>query len=180
MKVQSPTLCDPVDCSMSGLPHYLLEVAQVHVHWIIDAIQPSHPLSPSSPSAFNLSQHQGVFQWVICSHQVAKVLELQLQHQSFQWVFRVDFLSDWLVWYPWCPGGSQESSLAPELKNINFDINIGNAIFGVIPKKKKCQLFIWNLKLTECLDVYLLNLTPQSPFLAVPCDLRDLSSLSWD
>ena len=57
-----------------------------------DTIQLSHPLSPSSPSAFNLSQHQGLFQWVGCSHQVAKVLELQLQHQSFQWVFTIDFL----------------------------------------------------------------------------------------
>ena len=66
--------------------------AQIHVHWVSDAIQPSHPvLSPSLP-AFNLSQHQGLFKWVSSSHQVAKVLELQLQHQSFQSIFRVDFL----------------------------------------------------------------------------------------
>ena len=65
-------------------------VFQVHVPWVGDAIQPSQPLSPSSPSVFNLSQHQGLFQWVSSSHQVAKVLELQLQHQSFYWVFRVD------------------------------------------------------------------------------------------
>ena len=73
-----------MDCSTPGLPipHYLLEFAQVHVHWIGDAIQPPH-LSPSS-SAFNLSHHQGLFQWVSSSHQVAKVMELQLQHQSFQ------------------------------------------------------------------------------------------------
>ena len=87
------TLCDPVDCSMPGfsvLPH-LPEFAQTHVHWVSDAIQPSHPLlSPSLP-ALNLSQHQGLFQWVGSLHQVAKVLELQFQHQSFQWVFRVDF-----------------------------------------------------------------------------------------
>ena len=96
MKVQSPTLCDPVDCSMSGLPHYLLEVAQVHVHWIIDAIQPSHPLSPSSPSAFNLSQHQRLLQWVGSSHQVVKVLELQLQHQSFsKYSGLISFQIDW-------------------------------------------------------------------------------------
>ena len=66
-------------------------VAQTHVHWVSDAIQPAHPvLSPSSP-AFSLSQHQGLFKWVSSSHQVAKVLEFQLQHQSFQWVFRRDF-----------------------------------------------------------------------------------------
>ena len=88
------TLCDPTDCSRSGFPicHQLLELAQTHVHWISDAIQPSHPLSSPSPPAFNLSQDQGHFQWVSSSHQVAKVLELQLQYQSFQWIFRTDFL----------------------------------------------------------------------------------------
>ena len=75
-----------------GFPvfHYLPESAPTHVHWVSDTIHPSHPLL--SPSAFRLSQHQGLFQWVGSLHQVAKVLELQLQHQSFQWVFRVDFL----------------------------------------------------------------------------------------
>ena len=73
-------------------PHHLPEFAQTHIHWVGDAIQPSYPLSPPSPFALNLSQHQGLFQWVISSHQVAKVLELQLQHQFFQWIFRVDFL----------------------------------------------------------------------------------------
>ena len=67
-------------------------VFSIHVHWIGDPIQPSHPLPSPSPPAFNLSQHQGLFQWVGSSHQVAKVLELQLQHQSFQWIFRTDFL----------------------------------------------------------------------------------------
>ena len=87
------TLSDPMDCSMPGFPvlHYLPEFAQTHVHWVSDAIQPSHPLSSPSP-AFSLSQHQGLFQWVSFSHQVAKGLELQLQHQSFQWIFRTDFL----------------------------------------------------------------------------------------
>ena len=62
-----------------------------------DAIQPSHPLSPPSPPAFNLSQHQGLFQWVSSLHQVAKVLELQLQHQSFQWIVGlISFRIDWL------------------------------------------------------------------------------------
>ena len=89
-----PTLCDPVDCSTLGFPvrHQLLEMAQTHVHWVSDAIQPSHPLLSPSPLAFNLSQHQGLFQWVGSSPQVAKVLEFQLQHQSFQWIFRTDSL----------------------------------------------------------------------------------------
>ena len=77
-----PTPCDPMNCSMPGFPvlHYLPEFAQTHVHWICDAIQPSHPLSSPSPLALNLSQYQGLFLWVGSSHQVAKVLELQLQH----------------------------------------------------------------------------------------------------
>ena len=89
-----PTLFDPMDCSRPGLPvhHQLPELTQIHVHWVSDAIQPSHPLSSPSPPAFNLSQHQGLFQWVSSSHQVAKVLEFQLQHQSFQWTPRTDLL----------------------------------------------------------------------------------------
>ena len=81
-----PTLCNPMNCSTPDFPvlHQLPELAQAHVHWVGDAIQLSHPLSSPSPSAFNLSQHQGLFQWVSSSHQVAKVLEFQLQHQSFQ------------------------------------------------------------------------------------------------
>ena len=71
--------------------HYLPEFAQTHVHLGGDAIQPSHLLSPTTPPALNLFQQQGLFQWVSFSHQVAKVSELQLQHQSFQWIFRVDF-----------------------------------------------------------------------------------------
>ena len=89
-----PTLCDPMNHSTPGLPvhHQLPEFTQTHVHQVGDAIQPSRPLSSPSPPAPNLSQHQGLFQWVSSSHQVAKVLELQLQHQSFQSIFRVDFL----------------------------------------------------------------------------------------
>jgi len=88
------TLCNPMDCSTPGFPvhHQLQELSQIHVHQVSDAIQPSHPLSSPSPPAFNLSQHQGLFQSVSSSHQMAKVLEFQLQHQSFQWIFRVDFL----------------------------------------------------------------------------------------
>ena len=73
-------------------PPYLPEFAQVHVHCIGDAIHPSHPPMPSSPSTLDLSQHQGLFQWVICSHQMIKILQRQLQHQSFQWIFRVGLL----------------------------------------------------------------------------------------
>ena len=78
-----PTLCDPMDCSTPGFP-------VLHVLWVSDAIQPFHPLSPPSPLALNLSQYQGLFQWLNCSHPVAKVLELQ--YQSFQRIFRVDIL----------------------------------------------------------------------------------------
>ena len=87
-----PILWDPMDCSMPGFPVHqeLLEFTQTHVHQVDDAIQPSHLLSPASPPAFNLSQHERLFQWVGSSHQVAKVLEFQ--HQSFQWIFRTDFL----------------------------------------------------------------------------------------
>ena len=87
-------LCDPMDCSTPGLPVHcqLSEFTQTHVHWVGDAIQPSHSLlSPCLP-AFNLSQHQGLFKWVGSLHQVAKVLEFRLQHQSFQRTFRTDFL----------------------------------------------------------------------------------------
>ena len=87
-------LCDPMDCSTPGFPvhHQFPELAQTHVHQLGEDIQPSHPLSSPSPPAFNLSQQQGLFQRVSSSHQVAKVLELQLQYQSFQWIFRTDFL----------------------------------------------------------------------------------------
>ena len=92
----SPTLCDPMDCSTPGLPvhHQLPELTQTHVHRVSDAIQTSHPLPSSSPPTFNLSQHQGLFKWFSSLHQVAKVLEFQLQYQSFQWIFRTYFLED--------------------------------------------------------------------------------------
>ena len=87
------TLWDPTDCSTPGFPvhHQLPEFTQTQVHWVGDTIQPSHSLSSPSPTS-NLSQHQGLFKWVVSLNQVAKVLELQIQHQSFQWIFRTDFL----------------------------------------------------------------------------------------
>ena len=89
-----PTLCNPMDWGRQDFPalHYLPEFAQTHVHWVGDAIQPSHPQLPPSPPVLNSSQHWGLFQWVSSSHQMAKVLQLHLQHQSFQWIFRTDFL----------------------------------------------------------------------------------------
>ena len=98
--------------------HQLPELAQTHVHWVGDAIQPSHPLASPSPLAFNLSQHQGLFQRVTSSHQVAKVFKLQLQHQSFQWIFRTDFrwalkpmMMETEVWLRWLPAKEHLESL---------------------------------------------------------------------
>ena len=116
-----PTFCNPMDCSMLGFPvlRYLPELAQTQVHSISDAIQPSCSLSSPSPPAFNLSQHQSLFQWVSSLHQMAKRLELHFQHQSFQWIFRVDCLEDWLIWSPCCSRDTQESSPAPQFGDIN-------------------------------------------------------------
>ena len=117
-----------MDCSTSGLPvHYqLLEFIQTHIHWVGDAIQQSHPLSSPSLPVFNLSQHQGLFQWFSSSYQVAKALEILLQHLSFQWLFRTDLLSDGLVWSPCSPKDSQESFPTPQLK---IQILWGSAFF---------------------------------------------------
>ena len=90
--------CDPMCCNMPGLPvlHHFLELAQTHVLWVNDAVQLSHPLLSPSPPALSFSQHQGLFQWVGFSHQVAKVLGLQLQHQCFQWILElISFRIDW-------------------------------------------------------------------------------------
>ena len=97
-----PTPCNPIGCNTPGrpVPLHLTEFTQTHIHWVSDAIQPSHPLSSPSPPTFNLFQHQGLFQYISSSHQVAKVLEFQLRHESFQWIFRVDFLLGLTVWSP--------------------------------------------------------------------------------
>ena len=117
-----PTLCNPTNCSTPGLPvhHQLPEFTQTHVHWVNDAILPSHPLSSLSLPALNLSQHQGLFKWVSSSHQVAKVLEFQLQHQSFQQTPRTDLFYDGLVGSPCSPRDSQESSPAPLIEETVF------------------------------------------------------------
>ena len=115
-------LCDPMNHSTPGLPvhHQLPESTQTHAHRVGDAIQPSHPLSSPSPPAPNLSQHQSLFQWVNSLHEVGKVLEFQLQHQSFQLTPRTDLLQGGLVGSPNSPRDSQESSPTPQFKSINF------------------------------------------------------------
>ena len=118
-----PTLCDPMNRSMPGLPvhHQLLEFTQTHGHRVRDAIQPSHPRSSPS-SAPNPSQHQSLFQWVNALHEVAKVLEFQLQHHSFQRNPRADLLQNGLVGSPFSPRDSQESSPTPQFKSINSSV----------------------------------------------------------
>ena len=94
-----PTLCNPMDCSTPGLPvpHQLLEFTQTHPHWVGDAMQPSHPVLSPSPPTFNLSQHQGLFQWVCSSHQVAKALEFQFNiSSSNEHSGLISFRMDWL------------------------------------------------------------------------------------
>ena len=94
-----PTLCDPMNRSTPGLPvyHQLPEITQAHVHRVGDAIQPSHPLSSHSRPAPSPSQRQSIFQWVNYSHEVAKVLDFQLQNQSLQWTpALISFRMDWL------------------------------------------------------------------------------------
>ena len=119
-----PNLWDSMDYSTPDFPvHYQLpELVQTHVHRVGDAIQPSHPLSSPSPPVFNLSQHQGFFQWVSSLHQVANALEFQLQDQSFWWIFRTDFLEDWLIWSSCSPRDSKESSPTPQFKSLNSSV----------------------------------------------------------
>ena len=116
-----PTLCDPMNRSTPGLSvhHQLPEFTQTHIHRVSDAIQPSHPLSSPSPPAPNSSQHQSLFQLVISSHEVAKVLEFQLYHHSFLRNPRADLLQNGLVGSPCSPRDSQESSPTPQFKSIN-------------------------------------------------------------
>ena len=118
------TLCNPMNRSTPGLPvhHHLPEFTQTHVHRVGDAIQPSHPLSSPFPPAPDPSQHQSLFQWVNSSHEVAKVLEFQLYHQSFQRTPRTDLLQNGLVGSPCSPRDSQESAPTPQFKSINSSV----------------------------------------------------------
>ena len=119
-----PTLCDPMNRSTPGLPvhHQLLECTQTHVHRVSDAIQPSYPLSSPSPPAPNPSHHQSLFQWVISSREVAKVLEFQLQHHFVQRNPRADLLQNGLVGSPCSPRDSQESSPTPQFKSTSCEM----------------------------------------------------------
>ena len=116
------TFCNPMNHSTPGFPvhHQLPEFTQTHVHWVGDAIQPYHPRRSPCPPAPNPFQHQGLFQWVNSSHEVAKVLEFQIQHQSFQWTPRTDLLWNGLVGSLYSPTDSQESSPTPQFKSINY------------------------------------------------------------
>ena len=152
--------------------HYLLEFAQTHVHWVSDAIQPSHPLSSPSSSALNLSQQQGLFQWVRSSHQVAKVLKLQLQRQSFEWIFRVDFLYDWLVWSCY-PSDSQESSPAPQFNTSAFSLLYGPTLTSHTTTGKTIVLTIQTIVgkvmflLFNMLSRFVIAFLPRSNYLLI-------------
>ena len=118
------TLCDPMNHSTPGVPvyHQLPEFIQTHVHGVDDVIQTSHPLSSPTPPTTNSSQHQGLFQWVNSSHEVNKVLQFQLQHQSFQCTPRTDLLQDGLVGSLYSPRDSQEPSPTPQFKSNNSPV----------------------------------------------------------
>ena len=158
-----PTLCDPMNRSTPGLPvhHQLPEFTQTHVHWVGDAIQPSHPLLSPSPPAHNPSQHQGIFQRVNSSHQVAKVLEFQLQHQSFQWTPRTDLLQNGLVGSPCSPRDSQESS-PPQFKSIIlrcsafFIVQLSHPYMttGNHNHKKLTNLITWTTALSNSMKLW--------------------------
>ena len=149
-----PYICDPMNRSMPGLPvhHQLLESTQTHVHWVNDAIQPSYPLSSPSPPTFNLSQHQGLFKWVSSPHQVAKVLEFQLQHQSFQWTFRTDLPYDGLVGSPCSPRDSQEFSPTPQFKSISssaLSFLYSPTLISIHDDLKNHSLDCWQSKVSD-------------------------------
>ena len=129
-----PGLCDPMDCSTPGFPihHQFLEFTQTHVHWVGDAIQPSHPLLSPSPPPFNLSQYQGLFQWVSSSHQVAKILEFQLNIQ------------DWfpLGWTGWI--SLQSKGLSSVFSNTTVQ---KHKLFGAqLSLQTNCHIHTWLLE----------------------------------
>ena len=146
-----PTLWDPMNCSMPSFPvHQLPELAQTHVHRVGDAIHPFHPLSSPSPPALNLSQHQEMshlFKWVSSLHQVAKVLEFQLQHQSFQWIFRTDFFR--IDWFDLLAIQATLKSLVQNHSSKSISSSVFNLLYGPTftsihdYKKKNIDLTIW-------------------------------------
>ena len=115
-----PTLCNPMNRSMPGLPvhHQLLEFAQTYVHWVGDAIQPSHPLLSLSPPGFNLPHHQGLFQWVSSLHQVAKVLQFHFSISlSNEYSGLISFKINWLKFL--AVQGTLKTFPTPQFKSIN-------------------------------------------------------------
>ena len=172
-------------CSMPGFPvlHHLLEFSQTHVCWVSDAIQPSHPLSSPSPPALDLSQHQRLFQWVSSMHQVARVLEFQLQHQSFQWIFRVDFPYNCLVWSPCSPRDSQEPFPAPQFKSINSLVLTQPSLYMTTSKTVSLTIWTfvakWYLWLFNTLFRFVRAFLPRSKHLLMSW-LRSPSSVLWE
>ena len=135
-----PILCDTMNCSTPGLPvhHQLPEFTQTHVQRVGDAIQPSHPLSSPAP---NPSQHQGLFQWVNSSHEVAKVLEFQLQHQSFQWHPGLISFRGWTGWI-----SLQSKGLSRAFSNTTVQ---KHKFFGAqLSSQSNCHIHTWPLEKT--------------------------------
>ena len=173
-----PNVCNPTDCSKPVFPvfHHPTEFAQAHVHWVGDASQSSHPLSPTSP-ALNLFQHQDLFQWIGFSHQVTKALELYFSISSpSEYSGLISFRIDWLNLDLACPRDSQESSLAPHFKGINSSAL--NLLYGptiTFTTRKNIALTIWTFVskvmsllfsiLARCVIAFL----PRSKHLLISC-----------
>ena len=123
----------------ASVHHQLPESTQTHIHWVGSAIQPSHPLSSASPPALNLSQHQGLFKWVSSLNQVAKILEFQLQHQSFQWTPRTDLLLGWTGWI-----SLQSKGLSRVFSNTTVQ---KHQFFGAqLSSQSNCHIHTWPLE----------------------------------
>ena len=161
-----------------NIPHfpvldYLPEFAQTHAHWVSDAIEPFHLLP--SYFAFILSQNQGLFQWVSSLHQVAKVLQVELQHLSFQWIFRVDFLWNWIVWSSCSPRNSQEYSPLPHegINSLALSLFYGQALTAIHDWKKTIALTMWILVgkvmslLLNTLSRFAIVFLPRSKYLLI-------------
>ena len=189
-----------MDCSTPGFPvhHQLVEPAQTRVHRVSDAIQPSHPLSSPFPPAFNLSQHQGLFQWVGSSNQVVKLLEFQLHHQSFQWMLYCAVLSHvWLLVSPWTvahqgtlsvgfprqeywsglpfpsPGDLSNSGIKPRSPALQTDSLPSEPPGKPFLQQRTSTSFFINLYLSK----HLFNLSHYLPHLSTnhfPCELQSL------
>ena len=166
-----PTLCDPMDCSMPGLPvhHQLPEFTQTHVHWVSDAIQPSHPLSSPLPPTFNLSQHQGLFKWVSSSHQVAKVFGVSASTSVLPMNTQ-----DWspLGWTGWIPLGVCISILKSALVCFWISYELKDYFFK---KEKKTGFHSW-MKIPS----YLFIREEKATVFFLPCYQRVLRILCWE